>query len=82
MKTCGQCVHAKVIPGDLMLRTCRGGPPQLIVMRGPRGVLLQSAFPNVKPADEACGAFKPLMEPVDIQKTVPYPVKVDPILGH
>ena len=58
MDKCGACAHAKPIPGNLMQRVCRGGPPQIIVLPGPQGIVMQTAFPNVGVGDEACGAFK------------------------
>ena len=70
MKTCGECAHARLVPNDIDLthRTCRGGPPQIVVLPGTAAnqLRLVPMYPNITVNDEACGAFKP--KPALIQK--------------
>lgn len=61
ISSCGNCAYARLLPGDMTKRACRGGPPQLVVMPTPRGPALQTMFPVVGATDEACGAFKPVV---------------------
>lgn len=56
--TCGQCAHAKFHPnGDLRLRSCHGGPPQVLQVMSPKGVTLSQFWPQVTVNDETCGMF-------------------------
>lgn len=57
--TCGQCAHAKFHPnGDLRMRSCHGGPPQVVQILGPKGASLAQFWPQVTVNDETCGRFE------------------------
>ena len=39
--------------------TCKGGPPQVIVLPTPRGPQVSNIYPGVSVDEPACGAYKP-----------------------
>jgi len=57
--TCGQCAWALPHPnGDLRLRACHGGPPQIVATITPKGVQISQFWPQVTTTDQTCGVFK------------------------
>jgi hypothetical protein len=65
MNTCGNCANGAFIMQDVTKRTCRGGPPQLVVVPSPKGPAIQTMFPNVEASQPACGAWKDKLQLVD-----------------
>lgn len=58
-RTCGNCFHGKMIQGDLLQRICQGAPPQLLfIPTGPGQGQMQTAWPHVKSAMEACALYQ------------------------
>jgi hypothetical protein len=63
MTTCKDCRWASVIPSDLKHLTCRGAPPQILLVpaRGPNGqpsMSMQLMNPGVSIDNPICSLFK------------------------
>ena len=65
MNTCMTCQFATVVPKDFSKRTCRGAPPQLVVVPTPQGPAIQTMFPNVEVNQPACGTYKLKLMTID-----------------
>jgi hypothetical protein len=59
MNTCGQCKHARLVPGDLRQRLCMGGPPQGVAIPTQQGIQVQWLRPMVMADAEAPSCFVP-----------------------
>lgn len=59
IEQCGNCRHAALVKEDLTIRSCRGAPPQLVVLPTPKGLNVQPMWPAVKATEQICGAYKP-----------------------
>ena len=60
---CKNCMWAHFMPENMQMRTCRGGPPQVLAMpaKGPNGqvgIQMQQVWPSVPVDHPICGAFR------------------------
>ena len=59
MTTCSQCRFGRLIPNDIKVRQCWGGPPQVVVTSAGNGKMGANFMrPIVAATDDSCALFQ------------------------
>lgn len=65
IETCGNCKYSRIKDAaNLMLRVCKGGPPQVVIVPKGNQLVAEIMWPNVNAAEEGCGLWKPKLSVV------------------
>ena len=69
---CRNCMWAHFMPENMQMRTCRGAPPQVVMVpaKGPGGqvgMAPQNVWPAVPVDHPICGAFRRSLATIDAE---------------